>query len=192
MERHVLQPEMVREAPMVTAVAGRIHLRADEVDAAAVSVVVDGLFDAVTIGVELGTGVGERVPLRRVLQEEGHLVVVPDVDELRVAPVLHLALVDVVEDVGLAVHVLRGREHGWVPSLVQGAAPRIVERKTETEGDAGLDLPHTLEDFFRGEQVDATELVVLAPVAPRRARWALLPPLGHRSCSFRSFATSSG
>ena len=47
--------------------------RSDEVDAGAVAVVVDGLLDAVAVGVELGADVGERVPLRRVLQPERHL-----------------------------------------------------------------------------------------------------------------------
>ena len=40
-------------------------------------------------------------------------------------------------------------------------------------------LAHALEDLLGGEQVDAPELVVVAPVAPRRAVRALLPALGH-------------
>ena len=67
-ERHLFQTEMVREAEVAATVACRVFLRADEVDARAVSVVVNGLFDAVAVGVELGARVGERVPLRRILQ----------------------------------------------------------------------------------------------------------------------------
>ena len=71
-ERHVLQAEVVREAAVPAAVARGVGLRSDEVDAGAVAVVVDGLLDAVAVGVELGTDVRERVPLRRVLQRERH------------------------------------------------------------------------------------------------------------------------
>ena len=71
-ERHVLQAEVVREAAVVAAVARGVGLRSDEVDAGAVAVVVDGLLDAVAVGVELGADVRERVPLRRVLQRERH------------------------------------------------------------------------------------------------------------------------
>ena len=44
-ERHVLEAEVVREAAVAAAVARRVGLRADEVDAGAVAVVVDGLLD---------------------------------------------------------------------------------------------------------------------------------------------------
>ena len=91
---------MLGEARVAAAVAGGVVGRADEVGAGAVAVVVDGLLDAVAVGVELGADVGERVPLRRVLQRERDGVVGPDVDVLRVAEVRHLAHVDVVEDVG--------------------------------------------------------------------------------------------
>ena len=53
-ERHVLEAEVVREAAVAAAVARGVVLRADEVDAGAVAVVVDGLLDAVAVGVELG------------------------------------------------------------------------------------------------------------------------------------------
>ena len=52
-ERHVLEPEVVREARVPGAVAARIVARTDEVGAGAVAVVVDGLGDAVAVGVEL-------------------------------------------------------------------------------------------------------------------------------------------
>ena len=67
-ERHVLQAEVVREGAVVAAVARGVGLRSDEVHAGAVAVVIDGLLDAVAVGVELGADVRERVPLRRVLQ----------------------------------------------------------------------------------------------------------------------------
>ena len=64
---------------------GGVGLRSDEVDPGAVPVVVDGLLDPVAVGVELGADVGERVPLRRVLQRERHHVVGPHVDVAGVA-----------------------------------------------------------------------------------------------------------
>ena len=147
-ERHVLHAEVVREAAVVAAVARGVGLRSHEVDAGAVPVVIDGLLDPVAVGVELGADVGERVPLRRVLQREGHHVVGPHVDVLGVAPVLHLAHVDVVEGGGVALHVLGRREDGRVAPLVQGSAAGIVERQAQAEADAGLDLAHALEDLL--------------------------------------------
>ena len=67
-----------------------------------------------------------------------------------------------------------------VPPLVQRGAAGVVERQAQAEADAGLDLAHALEDLLGGEQVDAAELVVVAPVAPGRAVRALRPPLRHR------------
>ncbi len=111
---------------------------ADEVDPGAVAVVVDGLFDTVPVGVELGADVGQRVPLGRVLQRQGHDVVSPDVDVLGVAPVLHLAHADVVEGGRLALHVLGRGDHRRVTALVQCGPARIVERQAEAEADARL------------------------------------------------------
>ena len=178
-EGHVLQAEVVREGEVLAAVPPGIGLRSDEVDAGAIPVVEDRLLDPVAVGVELGTGVGERVPLRRVLQKERHLVVGPHVDVARVPPFLHLTLVNVVEDVGVALHVLGRREDGRVPALVQGGATGVVERQAQTEADAGFDLTRALEHLLGREQIDAAELVVLAPVSPRRAVRALLPSLRH-------------
>src|SRR5207248_4286431 len=119
-----------------------------------------------------------------VLEGEGHHVVVPDVDVLGVPPLLHLALVDVVEDVGGAVHGLGGREDRRIPPLVERRSAGVVERQAETEADAGLDLPHALEELLGSEQIDAAELVVVAPIPPGRPWRALLPPLRHGFCSF--------
>ena len=104
----------------------------DEVDAGAVAVVVDRLGDAVAVGVELGADVRERVPLRRVLQPERHLVVGPDVEKLS-SPFAHLAHGDVVEDLGVALHVLGRREARRVAPLVQRGAARVVERQAQAE-----------------------------------------------------------
>jgi hypothetical protein len=82
---HVLEPEVVGEAAMVAAVARRVGLRTHQVDTGAVAVVVDGLLDAVAVGVELGADVGQRVPLGRVLEREGHHVVCPHVDVAGIA-----------------------------------------------------------------------------------------------------------
>ena len=122
--RHVLQAEVVREAAVVAAVARRVLLRADEVDAGAVAVVEDGFLDAVAVGVELGARVRERVPLRRVLQRERHDVVGPHVDVARAAVLRDVLLVDVVEGLGVAVEVLGRREPRRVPALVQARCRR--------------------------------------------------------------------
>ena len=63
-EGHVLETEMVREGPVRAAVATSVGDRTNEVDPGPVAVVVHGLVDPVTIGVELGSDMGERVPLR--------------------------------------------------------------------------------------------------------------------------------
>ena len=80
---------------------------------------------------------------------------------------------------GVALHVLGRGQHGRLAPLVQGRPAGEVERQAQAEADAGLDLPHALEHLFGREQVDAAEFVIFAPVAPRRAWWALLPPLRH-------------
>src|SRR5581483_1034816 len=77
---HVLEAEVVGEAPVAAAVPAGVGIGPDEIVTGAVPVVVDGLLDPVPIGVELGAHVGEGVPLRRVLQRQGHHVVGPHVD----------------------------------------------------------------------------------------------------------------
>ena len=101
MLRHVLQAEVAGETPVIAAVSRSVGRGADEVDLGAVAVVVDGLLGPVAVGVELGTDMGERIPLRGVLQREGHHVVGPHVDVARVAKLVHLTHVDVVEVSGL-------------------------------------------------------------------------------------------
>ncbi len=117
---HVLEAEVAGEADVPAAVAGGVGLRSDDVLAGPVAVVVHRLLDPVAVGVELGTDVGERVPLRRVLQRERHHVVGPHVDVARV----HLAHVDVEERVRVPVQVLGRRQDRRVPSLVQCGATR--------------------------------------------------------------------
>ena len=174
------RPRWCAKQTVAAAVAGRVVLRADEVDPGAVAVVEDGFLDAVAVGVELRARVRERVPLRRVLQRERHRVVGPHVDVAR-APVLRdVLLVDVVEGRGVAVEVLGRREPtGGYRRWFSAVPPGIVERQAQAEADAGLDLAHALEHLLGGEQVDAAELVVVAPVAPGGAGRALLPPLRH-------------
>ena len=182
--RHVLQAEMAGETAMVPTVAGGIGLRPDQVYPGAVPVVVDRLFDPVAVGVELGADVGQRVPLRRVLQGEGYHVVRPHVDVLGIAPVLHLAHADVVEGVRDTLHVLGRRQHRRVAALIEGRPARVVEGEAQAEADAGLDLAHALEHLLGREQVDAAQLVVLATVPPGRAGRTLFPPLRHGLISF--------
>ena len=62
-ERHVFEAEVVRERNMRTAVAARVLLRTNEINAGAVAVVVDGFFDTVAVGVELGTDVARANPI---------------------------------------------------------------------------------------------------------------------------------
>ncbi len=174
---------MLGERRVAGAVTGRVGRGSDQVDAGAVAVVVDGLFDPVAVGVELGPDVGQRVPLGRVLQRQRDHVVGPHVDVLGVAEVGHLAHVDVVEDARVALHVLGRRQPRRRAPLVEGGAAREVERQAEAEADAGLDLAHALEDLLRREQVDAAELVVVAPVAPGRAVRALLSTASSRLSS---------
>src|SRR5262249_39441686 len=95
------------------------------------------------------------------------------------SPRLHLALVDVVEDVGLALHVLGRHEDRRVPPLVQRRSTRIVEREAQAETEARFDLAHAPEDLLGSEQVDPAELVVVTPVAPRRTGRASRPALRH-------------
>jgi len=175
----VLEPEVLGEAPVAESVAGCVVGGPDEVGAGAVAVVVDALLDAVAVGVELGADVGQRVPLGGVLQGERDHVVGPHVDVLGVAEVGHLAHVDVVEDVGVALHVLGRGQAGRRSPLVEDRPAGEVEREAEAEADARLHLAHALEDLLGGEQVDAAELVVVAPVAPGRAGRPLGPALRH-------------
>ena len=135
-EGHVLEAEVVGEGAVAAAVARGVVARADEVDAGAVAVVVDGLLDPVAVGVELGADVGEGVPLGRVLQREGDHVVGPDVDVLGVAEVGHLAHVDVVEGVGDALHVLgRARRAGggrrWFRAVPPGKSRGRLRQKRD-------------------------------------------------------------
>src|SRR5204862_7484535 len=58
-KRHVLEPEMMREARVPNTVAARVRTRTHEVDARAIAVVVDGLFHTITVSVELRTHVRE-------------------------------------------------------------------------------------------------------------------------------------
>ena len=126
-------------------------LRADEVDAGSVAVVVDGLLHAVAVGVELGADVGERVPLRGVLQREGHDVVGPHVDVLGVAEVGHLAHVDVEEGGRRCRPCPRsGASDGRVAALVQRGAAGEVERQAQAEADAGLHLGARPASTFSG------------------------------------------
>jgi hypothetical protein len=79
MRGHVLQAEVVGEAGVAATVAAGVGVGPDDVDAAAVPVVEDGLLDAVTVGVELRADVAEGVPLRGVLQSQRDRVVGPHV-----------------------------------------------------------------------------------------------------------------
>ena len=171
---------------------------ADEVDAGAVAVVVDGLLDPVAVGVELGADVGERVPLRRVLQRERHDVVGPHVDVLGVAEVGHLAHVDVVEGRRVAVHVLGRGDDRRVAALVERGAAREVERQAEAEADAGLAPRGRPASTFSGVSRLMRPSSSSSPQSPHvEPSGPLLPALRHRcivatrslACNRRSRST---
>jgi hypothetical protein len=86
---------------------------------------------------------------------------------------------DVVEGVNVAIHVFGRREDRRVTPLIQGRATRKIEWQAETEGDAGLHLPYALENLLGREEVDASELVVIAPITPGRPGRSFFPPLRH-------------
>jgi hypothetical protein len=86
---------------------------------------------------------------------------------------------DVVEGVNVAIHVFGRREDRRVTPLVQGRATRKIEWQAETEADAGLHLSYALENLLGCDEVDAAELVVIAPITPRRPGRAFFPPLCH-------------
>ena len=81
-----------------------------------------------------------------------------------------------------------GREPRRVAALVQRGAAGEVERQAQAEADAGLAPRATpCEHLLGGEQVDAAELVVVAPVAPGRAVRALLSSASLIASSIRSY-----
>src|SRR4029077_1594436 len=81
---------------------------------------------------------------------------------------------------GFALEVF-GRCEAWgAAALVQCGPAWEVERQAEAEADARLHLGHTLQHLLGCQQVDATEFVVVTPVAPRRSFRTLTPSLGHR------------
>jgi hypothetical protein len=159
-----------------TRVVGR--LGADDVGAGAVAVVVDGLGHAVAVGVEQLTDVRETVPLGRVLQVQDRQVVADDIG-LRL-----------VVDEQSVVHVrpaiaYRGPKHRRMAARVQHVAARVVERQAQAEHAALLDFGNSFANLLRVDQVQSTELVVGAEVAPVRSGRALLPAGGGghgRSC----------
>ena len=88
----------------------------------------------------------------------------------RVSPRLEI---DVGQPVLWGVHVVPGYIIGS-GDLANEAGPPLL-----FHFPPGLGEP-LAEDLLGGEEVDATQLVVIAPIAPRRALGSLLPPLRHR------------
>jgi hypothetical protein len=68
---------------------------------------------------------------------------------------------------------------GGVAALVQRGAAGEVERQAQAEALARLHLPDALKHLLRRDEVDAAELVVLAPVTPRRTFRPSFPSLRH-------------
>ena len=76
----------------------------------------------------------------------------------------------------ISVYVVE--QHIWAEgSSPRARAARQVERQAEAEGAAVLHLCDALEHLLGCEEVEPTELIVLAPVTPGRALWTMLPTL---------------
>ena len=176
--RHVLDAELVGVAEMAAAVAAGVGLRADHVDARLEAVVVERLGHAVAVGVEEAADMGERVPLRRILQRQDHAIVARHVDEQRVDGLG-------VEVEAPAVLVAGRRQHRRQAPRVQHIAARQVERQAEAERQAFLHLGDAFEHLRRRDEVQPAELIVVTPIAPGRAFGTVLPALHLQSPCMR-------
>jgi hypothetical protein len=139
-----------------------------DVHAGPVPVVVDGLRQPVAVGIKHLADVREAVPLRRILQMQDREIVADHVGMQRV-----IGDESIVE-IGFTV------AHCWsqnrrVTARIQYVPTREIERKTQAERTAGAHFGDALAHLFRRQQVEAAELIVATEVAPRRARWAVLP-----------------
>jgi hypothetical protein len=146
--------------------------RGPHVLAGAKPVVEHQLGGAVAIGVELAADVGERVPLRRVLQGQQHEVVAHHVGEQRIDGVEREAEVRAV-----AAHGRRDARRA--APRIEHAAARVVERQRQAERPPLGDLGDALQHLVAGHVVHATALIVGAELAPVRAGRPVFPALRH-------------
>ena len=170
LRRHVLDAELVGVGEVAAPVAAGVGLRADHVGARLEAVVVERLGHAVAVGVEHAADMGQRVPLRRVLQRQDHAIVAGHVHEQRVDAVGQ-------EVEAPAILVAGRREHRGQAARVQHIAAREVEREAQAERYSFLHLGNALDHLLRRDQVEAAELIVVAPVAPGRSFRAMFPAL---------------
>ena len=155
---------------MAAAVAAGVGLRADDIGAGLEAVVVERLGHAVAVGIEHAADMGERVPLRRILQRQDHAIVARHVHEQRVDRVGE-------EVEPPAVLVAGRRQHRRQAARVQHVAARQVERQAEAEGKAFLHFGDAFQHLLGRDEVQPAELIVIAPIAPGRAFRAMLPAL---------------
>jgi hypothetical protein len=168
-----LDAERLRLAALEAIPSLGILLRSrDHVLARAEAVVEHELRLAVAVGVEAAADVGERVPLRRVLQRHQHLVVADHVGHVLVVFVERPA-----EEL-LAV-ALRRRDARRIAARIEHRAAGIVERQREAEGLALLHLGDALQHLLARHVVHPPALIVVAEFAPVGARRLLLPSLSN-------------
>ena len=175
-ERHVLEAEVAaRSSGGRRRRRRRRRLRPDEVDAGAVAVVVDGLLDAVAVGVELGARRGRASPTasstaatasrrrrptrRRTWGRRSRAS--RSCGRCRRSPALPS-----MSSVGAST----GGWRRWFRAVPPGKSSGRLRQKLMPASTSRTPCEHLLGR----EQVDAAELVVVAPVAPRRAGRALL------------------
>ena len=158
-----------------------IH-RADDVLAGAVAVVEHDLGLAVAVGIEQLPDMGEAVPLGRVLQRHLDDVVADHIDQFRVLAG---------ERIGDVRHAIAhiGEEPRRMAAGIDDIAARIIEGQAETEGLAFLDLGNALEHLLGGQQVESTQLILGAPIAPGRAGRTTFPArvLRHLQAALTNF-----
>ena len=170
--RHVLDAEHVGARVLVgrPGLVALAALRDRQAMSRTVAVVEGDLRLSAAVGVEQAAHVREPVPLRRILQGEDHTVVARHVGEQRVQAVGQ-------EVEAPAVLVAGRREDRRQAARIQDVAAGKVERQAEAERQAFLHLGDALQHLLRGDQIEAAELVVVAPVAPGRSFRTMLPAL---------------
>src|ERR1700733_517534 len=152
-------------------------VRAENIDAAAIAIVVDELLLAVLVGVERLADMTERIPLRGILRVEGHRIVTR-----KISPALVLVAHRKVDEV-VTTGARRDCPFRRKPLRNEKIAAREIEWQAQTESDA---LPHLLGGFaptFGRNEVEAPDLIVVAEISPVRVFRTNLPTLDHKRSS---------
>ncbi len=146
---------------------GIVH-RSDDLGVGPEAVVVDAFGHTVAVGIEQRADMGQRIPLRRILQGQQHLVVAEHVERIGV----DLGQREI--DVGNVV-AIGGPKHRRMPAHVQRIAARQIEWQRQAERAAAANLLRGGADLVRGDQIQTAELVVRAEIAPVGAFRSLFP-----------------